>query len=92
MRRMRGLSILLGLVMGVGTAIIPLTGQAAGPGEQEFAKGESLLKSKQYAEARTTLESGILKDPSNIQAHFNLAEACRALEAWACAEEHYDTA
>jgi formylglycine-generating enzyme required for sulfatase activity len=65
---------------------------AAGAGEQEFSKGENLLKNKQYAEARAALEAGILKDPSNIQAHFNLAEACRALEAWACAEEHYDTA
>jgi formylglycine-generating enzyme required for sulfatase activity len=63
---------------------------AAGSGEQEFSKGENLLKNKQYAEARAALEAGILKDPSNIQAHFNLAEACRALEAWACAEEHYD--
>jgi formylglycine-generating enzyme required for sulfatase activity len=66
--------------------------QAAGPGEQEFAKGEDLLKNKRYAEARAALEAGILKDPSNIQAHFNLAEACRASGAWACAEEHYDTA
>jgi len=66
--------------------------QAAGAGDQDFSKGENLLKNKQYAEARAMLEAGILKDPSNIQAHFNLAEACRALEAWACAEEHYDTA
>jgi formylglycine-generating enzyme required for sulfatase activity len=65
---------------------------AAGAGDQDFSKGENLLKNKQYAEARAALETGILKDPSNIQAHFNLAEACRALEAWACAEEHYDTA
>ena len=27
-----------------------------------------------------------------MQAHFDLAEACRGLEAWACAEEHYETA
>ena len=92
MRQMRGVSIVLGLVMGVGTAVIPITTQAAGAGDQEFAKGESLLKNKQYADARAALEAGILKDPSNIQAHFNLGEACRALEAWACAEEHYDTA
>jgi len=65
---------------------------AAGAGEQEISKGEDLLKSKQYTEARKTLESGIQKDPSNIRGHFDLAEACRALEAWTCAEEHYDTA
>jgi formylglycine-generating enzyme required for sulfatase activity len=65
---------------------------AAGAGEQEFSKGENFLKNKQYSEARAALEAGILKDPSNIQAHFNLAEACRSLEAWACAEEHYETA
>ncbi|OQW32772.1 MAG: hypothetical protein A4E19_05280 [Nitrospira sp. SG-bin1] len=65
---------------------------AAGAGEPDFSKGENLLKNKQYAEARAALEVGLLKDPSNIPAHFNLAEACRALEAWACAEEHYDAA
>jgi formylglycine-generating enzyme required for sulfatase activity len=65
---------------------------AAGAGEQEFSKGENFLKNKQYSEARAALEAGILKDPSNIQAHFNLAEACRSMEAWACAEEHYETA
>ncbi|UVT16135.1 MAG: SUMF1/EgtB/PvdO family nonheme iron enzyme [Nitrospira sp.] len=66
--------------------------QAAGAGEQDFAKGESLLKNKQYAEARASLEAGILKEPSNAQAHINLAEACRGLEAWTCAEDHYETA
>jgi formylglycine-generating enzyme required for sulfatase activity len=64
---------------------------AAG-GEQELSKGENLLRNKQYAEARAALEAGILKDPSNIQGHFNLAEACRGLEAWACAEQHYEAA
>ena len=65
---------------------------AAGAGEQEFSKGENLLKNKQYAEARGSLEAGIQKDPTNVQAHMSLAEACRSLEAWACAEEHYETA
>ncbi|MBS0149602.1 MAG: SUMF1/EgtB/PvdO family nonheme iron enzyme [Nitrospira sp.] len=65
---------------------------AAGAGDQEFSKGENLLKNKQYAEARTALEAGIQKDSSNIQAHFYLAESCRALEAWICAEEHYEAA
>ena len=75
-----------------GVSAQPLAVYAADVGEQELSKGESLLKNKQYGEARATLEAGILKDPSNIQAHFNLAEACRGLEAWACAEQHYETA
>jgi formylglycine-generating enzyme required for sulfatase activity len=65
---------------------------AAGAGEQDFSRGENLLKQKQYAEARAALEAGIQKEPSNVQAHVSLAEACRSLEAWACAEEHYETA
>ena len=65
---------------------------AADAGEQDFAKGENLLKNKQYAEARAALEAGILKNPSNVQAYFNLAEACRGLAVWDCAEEHYETA
>ena len=65
---------------------------AADAGEQNFAKGESLLKQKQYAEARATLEAGLIKNSSHVQAHFNLAEACRGLGAWDCAEEHYETA
>jgi formylglycine-generating enzyme required for sulfatase activity len=65
---------------------------AAEPGEQDFAKGEQLLKSKQYAEARAVLETGIKDSSSNARAHFNLAEACRGLAAWACAEEHYEIA
>ena len=38
---------------------------AVGAGDQEFSKGENLLKNKQYAEARTLLEAGIQKDPSS---------------------------
>ena len=69
-----------------------VTAEAAHTGEQDFAKGEELLKNKQYVEARAALEAGLKKDPSNVQAHFNLAEACRGLAAWDCAEEHYETA
>ncbi|MCP9452718.1 MAG: SUMF1/EgtB/PvdO family nonheme iron enzyme [Nitrospira sp.] len=68
------------------------TAHAAKPGDKELAKGEELLKNKQYSEARASLEAGLSKDPSNVQGHFNLAEACRALEDWTCAEEHYDSA
>jgi len=70
----------------------PVAAQAAVAGEQDFAKGEDLLKQKQFADARAVLEAGIKKNPANAQAHFNLAEACRGLKAWACAEEHYETA
>ena len=63
---------------GVSTQSVPA--YAAGAGEQEFSKGEDLLKNKQYAEARASLEAGVLKDPSNVQAHVNLAETYRGLE------------
>ena len=69
-----------------------LTALAAETGDQDFIKGASLLKNKQYAEARIVLEAGTMKYPSNVQAHFNLAEACRGLAAWSCAEGHYETA
>ena len=39
---------------------------AAGGGEQDFSKGKNLLKNKQNAEARASLEAGIQKDPSNV--------------------------
>ncbi len=65
---------------------------AAGADDPDFAKGADLLKQKKYAEARAALETGLAKSPSNVVAHFNLAEACRGLKSWACAEEHYETA
>ena len=65
---------------------------AAGADDPDFAKGGDLLKQKKYAEARAALEAGLAKSPSNVVAHFNLAEACRGLKSWACAEEHYETA
>ena len=65
---------------------------AADAGDQDLAKGENLLKNKHYAEARAALEASIVKNSSNVQAHFSLAEACRGLKDWACAEEHYETA
>ncbi|MFY4728003.1 hypothetical protein ACOSYY_02945, partial [Nitrospira sp. BLG_2] len=75
---MRMILLCVFLAMGV-------VAHAAGSGEQDFSKGENLLKQKLYAEARASLEAGIQKDPSNVQAHVNLAEACRSVEAWACA-------
>ena len=87
MRCMSRRMILLCLLIAPGAVA-----HAAGTGEQDLAKGVVLLKNKQYAEARGSLEAGIQKDPTNVQAHMSLAEACRSLEAWACAEEHYETA
>ena len=87
MRRISRRMILLCLLIAPGAVA-----HAAGTGEQDFAKGPALLKQKLYAEARASLEVGIQKDPTNVQTHLNLAEACQGLEAWACAEEHYETA
>lgn len=56
-----------------------------------LAKGYELLRQKQYAEARTALEAGVKKKPSNALGHFYLADACRHLKDWTCAEEHYET-
>jgi formylglycine-generating enzyme required for sulfatase activity len=82
----------LGFVICLNMPAVSMAALAAENGEQALAKGESLLKNKQYAEARAALETSIVKNSSNVQAHFNLAEACRGLKAWACAEEHYETA
>ena len=92
MRQMLGVMTLLCLFMSSEMFANSVPAQASYPGEQDFAKGGDLLKQKQYAEARAALEIGMKKNPSNAQAHFNLAEACRGLKAWACAEQHYETA
>lgn len=82
----------LGFLICLRIVAASMAASATETGEQDFAKGETLLKKKQYAEARAALEAGIVNNSSNVQAHFNLAEACRGLAAWACAEEHYETA
>lgn len=87
MREMLVKMVLLCLLMAPGTVA-----HAASTGDQDFAKGADLLKQKQYAEARAALEAGLMKSPSNAVAHFNLAEACRGLKSWACAEKHYEAA
>ncbi|THJ23662.1 MAG: hypothetical protein CAF45_007315 [Nitrospira sp. CG24E] len=92
MRQMLGVMTLLCLFMSSEMFANSVPAQASYPGEQEFAKGENLLKQKQYQEARAVLEAGLTKNATNAQAHFNLAEACRGLKAWACAEEYYETA
>jgi formylglycine-generating enzyme required for sulfatase activity len=74
-----------------GVSAQSVSAYAARAGEEDFAKGADLLKKKQYAEARAALEASVEKDPLNPQAHFYLAEACRELKAWPCAEEHYET-
>ncbi len=71
--------------------LTPIATPAADTGEAEFAKGWDLLKQRQYQEARAALEAGMKKNPSNALAHFYLAESCRGLKDWPCAEEHYET-
>jgi formylglycine-generating enzyme required for sulfatase activity len=71
--------------------LVPITTWAADNGEADFAKGWDLLKHKKYKEARAALETGMKKNPSNALAHFYLADACRGLKDWSCAEEHYET-
>ena len=92
MRQMVRMMTVLGLFIWSGMIANSVTAQAAHIGEKEFATWTELLKKKQYQEARVALEAGVKKDPSNSQAHFYLAEACRGVKAWACAEEHYETA
>lgn len=82
--RMLGLCVLVIVVPGVASA--------ADNGAAEFAKGWDLLKLKKYQEARAALEAGMKKNPANALAQFYLADACRGLKDWVCAEEHYETA
>ncbi|MDH3446389.1 MAG: hypothetical protein OEN50_20895, partial [Deltaproteobacteria bacterium] len=65
--------------------------QPVGAGAQEFATGFDLLKQQKYQEARTAFEAGLQHNPSNAMAHYYLAESCRGLKVWGCAEEHYET-
>ena len=71
--------------------LMPLVAVAADTGEADFAKGWDLLKHKKYKEARAALETGMKMNPSNALAQFYLADACRGLKDWSCAEEHYET-
>ncbi len=81
----------LGLLICLSLTAVSMAVLAADTGEQDLVKGENLLKNKHYAEARTALEASIVKNSSNVKAHFNLAEVCRGLADWVCAEEHYET-
>ncbi len=92
MRQMLGMVTLLCLFIGSEVVVHSMVAQAADVGEKEFTKGKDLLNQKQYQEARASLEAGLTKNATNAQAHFNLAEACRGLKSWACAEEHYEAA
>jgi formylglycine-generating enzyme required for sulfatase activity len=80
------------LALGALLLFSPVAASAADTGEADFAKGWDLLKLKKYKEARTALETGMKKNPANALAQFYLADACRGLKDWACAEEHYETA
>lgn len=77
---MLGLCVLVFVMSGAASA--------ADNGAAEFAKGWDLLKLKKYQEARAALEAGMKKNPSNALAQFYLADACRGLKDWVCAEEH----
>lgn len=59
--------------------------------DPDLIKGYDLLQQKQYAEARKAFEVGLKKQPSDALVHFYLADACRGLKDWSCAEEHYQT-
>ena len=61
-------------------------------GAKKFAKAYDFLKQQKYQEARTAYEVGLQDNPTDAMAHFYLGDACRGLKAWACAEEHYETA
>jgi formylglycine-generating enzyme required for sulfatase activity len=58
---------------------------------QKFALGYEFLKQHKHQEARRAYEVGLQQSPANAMAHFYLADACRGLKAWACAETHYET-
>lgn len=90
-RQRLGVLTVLCLLMYSGVFVSPMAAQAAQADDQELAKGRDLLKRKLYTEARTVLEASLKKNSSDARAHFYPAEACRALKAWACAEEHYET-
>jgi formylglycine-generating enzyme required for sulfatase activity len=92
MREMLVRMTLLCFFVCVGVSAQSVSVNAARSGEEDFAKGAALLKQKQYTEARAALEAGMTKGPANAVAHFNLAEACRGLKSWACAEEQYEAA
>jgi formylglycine-generating enzyme required for sulfatase activity len=57
---------------------------------KKFAKAYNFLKQHKYQEARTAYEVGLQDNPSDVRAHFYLADACRGLRDWVCAEEHYE--
>ena len=58
---------------------------------QKFALGYEFLKQHKHQEARRAYEVGLQQSPANAMAHFYLADACRGLKAWTCAETHYET-
>src|SRR5512147_1686308 len=58
---------------------------------KKFPAGYEFLKQHKYQEARTAFEADLQQNPANAIAHFYLADACRGLKAWACAESHYET-
>ena len=82
----------LGFVICMRVTLNSIAALAAGTGEQDFAEGERLLKNKQYAEARTALESRDDEEPLECAGAFQPGRTLPRLKSWACAEEHYETA
>ena len=58
---------------------------------KKFVAGHEYLKQQKYQEARAAFEAYLQQNPADALAHFYLADACRGLKAWACAESHYET-
>ncbi len=86
MRQVLALVALLGL-----DADAAVAAAVADDRTKKFAGGYDFLKQQKYHEARTAFEAALQQHPENAGAHFGLAEACRGLKAWSCAEEHYET-
>ncbi len=57
---------------------------------KKFSLGYDFLNQQKYQQARMAFEGVLLEDQANAMAHFYLADACRGLKDWVCAEEHYE--
>jgi hypothetical protein len=86
---MKNLAVITGVFCLFGLPL--LAAEPTDKGEQEFLQGWDLLKQNQYGESRKLFETALQKNPGSSLGHFYLAESCRGLKDWRCAEEHYET-